>query len=212
MRSTPISARPRRWSKGRCRPRRARWQIRDQLPIELGGPRSCRRCTNFFAVRDAALAEAAERAGAARDTALTDAGGWLVLPSWRCSACLPASPMMLRRRVIIPLATLLTGVVGDLAAGRHDVTIPTIDRADEIGAMAGSLQVFKDALIAKKAADEAARGGSGRQDPARPARRQDHQRLRSDDRRDRRDRLVGLDRTGSLCRHADGDRGALRAT
>ena len=54
-----------------------------------------------------------------------------------------------------PLATL-TGVVGDLAAGRHDVTIPTVERADEIGAMAGSLQVFKDALIAKKAADEAA--------------------------------------------------------
>ena len=50
----------------------------------------------------------------------------------------------------------LTGVVGDLAAGRHDVTIPTVERADEIGAMAGSLQVFKDALIAKKAADEAA--------------------------------------------------------
>ena len=57
--------------------------------------------------------------------------------------------------MIIPLATL-TGVVGDLAAGRHDVTIPTVERADEIGAMAGSLQVFKDALIAKKAADETA--------------------------------------------------------
>jgi methyl-accepting chemotaxis protein len=46
--------------------------------------------------------------------------------------------------------------MGDFAAGRHDVTIPTIDRADEIGAMAGSLQLFKQALIAKKAADEAA--------------------------------------------------------
>ena len=42
------------------------------------------------------------------------------------------------------------------AAGRHEVTIPTIDRADEIGSMAGSLQVFKDALVAKKAADKAA--------------------------------------------------------
>ena len=57
--------------------------------------------------------------------------------------------------MITPLATL-TDVVGDLAAGRHDVAIPTIERADEIGAMAGSLQVFKEALIAKKAADEAA--------------------------------------------------------
>ena len=108
----------------------------------------------FFAVRDAALAEAGERAGAARDGALT----MLALAGLAVVALLGVLggvTVMLRRRVITPLATL-TGAVGDLAAGRHDVTIPTIGRADEIGAMAGSLQVFKDALIAKKAADEAA--------------------------------------------------------
>jgi methyl-accepting chemotaxis protein len=108
----------------------------------------------FFAVRDAALAEAGERAGAARDGALT----MLALAGLAVVALLGVLggvTVMLRRRVITPLATL-TGVVGELAAGRHDVTIPTVERADEIGAMAGSLQVFKDALIAKKAADEAA--------------------------------------------------------
>jgi methyl-accepting chemotaxis protein len=108
----------------------------------------------FFAVRDAALNEAAERAGAARDGALT----MLVLAAVAVVALLgvlAAVTLMLRRRVITPLADL-TDVVGELAAGRHEVTIPTIGRADEIGAMAGSLQVFKDALIAKKAADEAA--------------------------------------------------------
>ena len=108
----------------------------------------------FFVVRDAALAEAAERAGAARDGALT----MLALAGLAVMALLgvlAGVTMMLRRRVITPLANL-TDVVGDLAAGRHDVTIPTIERADEIGAMAGSLQVFKEALIAKKAADEAA--------------------------------------------------------
>jgi HAMP domain-containing protein len=108
----------------------------------------------FFAVRDAALAEAEQRAGAARDTALT----MLALAGLAVVALLgvlAGVTVMLRRRMIIPLASL-TGVVGDLAAGRHDVTIPTVARADEIGAMAGSLQVFKDALIAKKAADEAA--------------------------------------------------------
>ena len=108
----------------------------------------------FFVVRDAALAEAGERAGAARDAALT----MLALAGLAVMALLgvlAGVTMMLRRRVITPLANL-TGVVGDLAAGRHDVTIPTVERADEIGAMAGSLQVFKDALIAKKAADEAA--------------------------------------------------------
>jgi methyl-accepting chemotaxis protein len=109
---------------------------------------------SFFAVRDAALAEAAERAGAARDGALTMlalAGLAVVV----LLGVLVGVTLMLRRRVITPLATL-TEVVGDLAAGRHDVTIPTIDRADEIGAMAGSLQVFKEALIAKQASDEAA--------------------------------------------------------
>jgi methyl-accepting chemotaxis protein len=108
----------------------------------------------FFAVRDAALAEAGERAGAARDGALTmlALAGLAVVA---LLAVLAGVTVMLRRRVITPLATL-TGAVGELAAGRHDVPIPTIERADEIGAMAGSLQVFKDALIAKKAADEAA--------------------------------------------------------
>jgi methyl-accepting chemotaxis protein len=108
----------------------------------------------FFVVRDAALAEAAERAGAARDLALAmlALAGLAVLA---LLGVLAGLTVMLRRRVITPLATL-TEVVGDLAAGRHDVTIPTSARADEIGAMAGSLQVFKEALIAKKAADEAA--------------------------------------------------------
>lgn len=108
----------------------------------------------FFVVRDAALTEAAERAGAARDAALMV----LALAGLAVMALLgvlAGVTVMLRRRVITPLATL-TEVVGDLAAGRHDVTIPTVGRADEIGAMAGSLQIFKDALIAKKAADEAA--------------------------------------------------------
>jgi methyl-accepting chemotaxis protein len=109
---------------------------------------------SFFAVRDAALAEATERAAAARDGALT----MLVLAGLAVVALLSVLAgvtVMLRRRVITPLANL-TGVIGELAAGRNDVTVPTIARADEIGAMAGSLQVFKDALIAKKAADAAA--------------------------------------------------------
>jgi len=109
---------------------------------------------SFFAVRDASLAEAAERAGAARDGALM----MLALAGLAVVALLgvlAGVTVMLRRRVITPLATL-TASVGELAAGRDDVTIPTVDRADEIGAMAGSLQVFKEALIAKKAADKAA--------------------------------------------------------
>ena len=109
---------------------------------------------SFFAVRDAALAEAAERAGAARDGALT----MLALAGLAVVALLgvlAGVTVMLHRRVVTPLA-ILTEAVGELAAGRDDVAIPAIDRADEIGAMAGSLEVFKEALIARKAADKAA--------------------------------------------------------
>jgi methyl-accepting chemotaxis protein len=108
----------------------------------------------FITVRDAALTEAAERARSARDAALMmlalTAVAIVVL-----LGVLAGVTVMLRRRVITPLANL-TEVVSDLAAGRHDVTIPAIGRADEIGTMAASLQVFKEALIAKKVADETA--------------------------------------------------------
>jgi methyl-accepting chemotaxis protein len=109
---------------------------------------------SFFAVRDAALTEAADRAGGARDAA------WTLLALTGVAVLvllgvLAGVTVMLRRRVIKPLATL-TGVISELAVGRHEVMVPAIDRADEIGTMAGSLQVFKEALIAKKVADETA--------------------------------------------------------
>ncbi|CAN5128633.1 HAMP domain-containing methyl-accepting chemotaxis protein [soil metagenome] len=109
---------------------------------------------SFFVVRDAALAEAADRAKTARADALI----LLTVTAIAVLALLgvlAAVTVMLRRRVIAPLATI-TEAVSELAAGRHDVTIPATDRTDEIGTMAKSLQVFKEALIAKKVADEAA--------------------------------------------------------
>jgi methyl-accepting chemotaxis protein len=110
--------------------------------------------TSFLAVRDAAIAEAVDRARAGRDDAML----MLALTGAAVLALLgvvAGVTFMLRRRVIAPLATI-TGAVSELAAGRHDVTIPAINRTDEIGTMAKSLQVFKEALIAKKVADEAA--------------------------------------------------------
>ncbi|HLG81831.1 MAG TPA: HAMP domain-containing methyl-accepting chemotaxis protein [Bradyrhizobium sp.] len=108
----------------------------------------------FFVVRDAALTEAADRASVARDSALMMLA-FAIVVVMALLGVLAGVTLMLRRRVITPLATL-TGVVGDLAAGRHEVSIPASGREDEIGLMAGSLQVFKEALIAKKAADEQA--------------------------------------------------------
>jgi len=109
---------------------------------------------SFLAVRDAALTEAAERAGGARDAALMALAltGVAVLA---LLGVLAGVTVILRRRLITPLIAL-TDVISDLAAGRHDVMIPATERGDEIGTMAGSLQVFKEALIAKKAADAVA--------------------------------------------------------
>ena len=165
---------------------------------------------SFFALRDAALTEAAERAGAARDGALT----MLALASLAVMALLgvlAGVTVMLRRRVITPLATL-TEAVGELAAGRDDVTIPTIGRADEIGAMAGSLQVFKEAIIANKAADKAAAVEAD----AKIQRGQRVDKITSEFEAMIGEvveiGVVGLDRTGSLRRYADGERRAFGAT
>ena len=108
----------------------------------------------FIVVRDAALSESAERARAARDQASTmlALAGAAVLA---LLGVLAGVTVMLKRRVVAPLAEL-TGAISELAAGKQEVTIPAIDRADEIGTMAKSLQVFKEAIVAKQAADKAA--------------------------------------------------------
>ena len=59
------------------------------------------------------------------------------------------------RQVVRPLVGL-TAVTLRLANGELSVEIPDERRKDEIGAMARALQVFREALIAKKATDEAA--------------------------------------------------------
>jgi methyl-accepting chemotaxis protein len=108
----------------------------------------------FYGVRDAALAEAADRASAAGNGALA----MLALAGVVVTALLgtlAGVTIMLRRRVVTPLAKL-ADVIGVLAAGRHEVEIPATGRNDEIGQVAGSLLHFKDSLLAKKAADEAA--------------------------------------------------------
>ncbi|MGY3032900.1 methyl-accepting chemotaxis protein [Bradyrhizobium sp. USDA 4354] len=108
----------------------------------------------FYGVRDAALAEAAERAAAARDGALAmlALAGVAVLA---LLGTLGGVTMMLRRRVVTPLGRI-ADVIGALAAGQHEVEVPATGHNDEIGQVAGSLQHFKDSLLAKKAADEAA--------------------------------------------------------
>ncbi|MCP3370105.1 methyl-accepting chemotaxis protein [Bradyrhizobium cajani] len=108
----------------------------------------------FYGVRDAALAEAAERAAASRDGALAmlALAGVAVLA---LLGTLGGVTMMLRRRVVTPLGRL-ADVIAALASGQHEIEIPATGRNDEIGQVAGSLRHFKESLVAKTAADEAA--------------------------------------------------------
>jgi len=62
---------------------------------------------------------------------------------------------VLGRSISKPIQRLIE-VMKALAGGRLDVVVEGTSRHDEIGTMAGAVQVFKDALIAKKEADEAA--------------------------------------------------------
>lgn len=59
------------------------------------------------------------------------------------------------RSISQPLSSL-GRMMTDLGAGRLDTRIDYVANRDEIGDMARSLELFKEALIAKKAADEAA--------------------------------------------------------
>jgi methyl-accepting chemotaxis protein len=61
----------------------------------------------------------------------------------------------LGRSISRPIGRLVENMRA-LASGDLSLAIEGTSRRDEIGAMAGSVQVFKDAMIAKKQADEAA--------------------------------------------------------
>ena len=92
---------------------------------------------------DAMVAEVIE----ARNLMLLTAAGLLALAllgAWWAARSL-ATPI-----------TRMTATMKALAHGDTNVQVTGTDRADEIGAMAGAVQIFKEALIAKKEADEAA--------------------------------------------------------
>ncbi|MCA1998666.1 MAG: cache domain-containing protein [Hyphomicrobiales bacterium] len=57
----------------------------------------------------------------------------------------------------------LTASVEGVAAGRLDTAVEGVNRGDEIGTIARALLVFRDALAAKVAADEAAKAGLARE-------------------------------------------------
>jgi methyl-accepting chemotaxis protein len=59
-------------------------------------------------------------------------------------------------RLIAQPVSRLTRTMGDLAAGKNHLTVPDLDRGDEIGDMARAMLIFRDAAVAKEAADQGA--------------------------------------------------------
>ena len=59
-------------------------------------------------------------------------------------------------RLIARPVSRLTRTMGDLAAGKNHLTVPDLDRGDEIGDMARAVLIFRDAAVAKEAADQGA--------------------------------------------------------
>ncbi|SIP98216.1 methyl-accepting chemotaxis protein [Rhizobium sp. RU35A] len=55
---------------------------------------------------------------------------------------------LLSRAIVSPIVGM-TEAMSELAAGKHDITVPALDRGDEVGKMAKAVAVFKDAAIEK---------------------------------------------------------------
>ena len=80
-----------------------------------------------------------------------EAGAWVA----GLLAVMIACAWFLARGLVKPVQAL-TATMDSLAAGETEIDIPSVNRSDEIGAMARSVRTFKDAIIAKRLADEAA--------------------------------------------------------
>jgi methyl-accepting chemotaxis protein len=109
---------------------------------------------NVLMLRDAALSFASK----ADDRAIEQAERrlvWALLALLLVAAASIGAVAAVMRQVIRPLVRL-TAATLRLADRELGVEIPGDDRKDEIGAMARALQIFKEALLAKEAADASA--------------------------------------------------------
>jgi methyl-accepting chemotaxis protein len=106
-------------------------------------------------VRDVAIEEglkAADEKSSAAAVNLALIGGLLL----GAAALMVAVAVSIGRRVTRPL-TSLTGVIGELAAGARDFTVPDAARSDEMGALAKAIDVLRGNAVAadRMAAEQA---------------------------------------------------------
>ena len=60
---------------------------------------------------------------------------------------------LMSRRIVKPIQAM-TGFMGRLAAGDYDRAVPFAGRGDEIGEMANSVAVFREAIVSRQAAED----------------------------------------------------------
>ena len=99
----------------------------------------------FRAVRGWSETEQAAADNAVRMMEITLAAGGAL-----AAGLSAAMGVWLSRSIARPVLAM-TGAMQQLAAGHDDVAIPAVGRTDELGRMAGAVQSFKDAALAKQA-------------------------------------------------------------
>ncbi|MBC7906458.1 MAG: methyl-accepting chemotaxis protein, partial [Rhodospirillaceae bacterium] len=62
---------------------------------------------------------------------------------------------LIARSILVPI-TNMTDAMGELAGGKLDVTVPALERTDEIGSMAQAVQVFKQNAVDKQRMEQEA--------------------------------------------------------
>jgi len=95
-----------------------------------------------------------EKNGASQESAIGTALWVLALGALALIGIAITLAVMLTRLIAAPVSGL-TRTMADLAAGRNDIAVPDTDRGDELGDMARAVLVFRDAAVAKQAADAA---------------------------------------------------------
>jgi methyl-accepting chemotaxis protein len=95
-----------------------------------------------------------EANGARQETAIKTALFVLAIGAVALIGIAIALAMLLTRMIARPVSGL-TRTMADLAAGKNDIAVPDTDRGDELGDMARAVLVFRDAAVAKQAAETA---------------------------------------------------------
>ncbi len=106
-----------------------------------------------FATVDPVLEQLAEKAAASfraevdRAASLSASTRWLVFAAIAITALLAfAIAAFIGRRIVAPIGAM-TNAMKELSSGRQDTEIPATDYANEIGQMAKSVEVFKNAML-----------------------------------------------------------------